>query len=140
MNSKALQRLIKVIQRQIEEELLQKTLLEKQVEDLEKAIGVIKMLLTAESDTLAKQPISYCDYYSFYSHHKNKRDELGTEVIFIKQTIEEKLESLRDLFIEKKRYELLLAKHMRAEQDVINKIENDAIDEIGIQGFRRKSE
>lgn len=140
MNIKALKQLIRVIQRQIEEELIQKSLLEKQVEDITEAIKIIKQLLLAESQALTEQPLSYYDYYAFYSHHKSKQDELETEVNLIKLSIEKKLHNLHNLFINKKQYESLVAKSIKAQQEIMNKIENAALDEIGIQNFRNSYE
>ncbi len=138
MNIKALQRLIQIAQRQIETEILEKNILEKQLNDLKNALESISFFLQNETQSLTEQPISYCDYYTFYSHHKSKKDELSLEAEITKNYIDKKTIVIYDLFIQKKRYELLITKEEQLQKNEITKIENNFLNEVGLQEFMKK--
>ena len=135
----ALQRLIKVTTKNIAEEVRNKVKLEKQSHSLVRSIQSIESFMKKEAEILSDNPNSYYDYYQFYSYHKDRINKLSTEVKKINQLINDKIETIHNLFIEKKRYQFLVEKYLAEEKKRLEKDEMQNIDEINIAKYRRKN-
>jgi len=90
----------------------------------------------AEGDVV----LSGLTYSEFLQGTLKRRAQLDEAIRQISQRIEQAREEIRDAFAELKKYEITQRERERRAREEENKKETDELNEIGIEGYRRREE
>lgn len=109
-------------------------LLERERRDLERAFEQEKEAVDRMGDEI---PFTFAGYADTV---RRQRQEIDEREAVMEKAIERAKESLMETFAELKKYEMTQAERDRLEAEERMIKENAAMDAIGLEGFRRKSE
>lgn len=108
-------------------------LLEQSRRDLESAFEKEKQAIDRDGDI-------HFTFASYAENVRKRREEIESLERALEKKIEEAKESLMETFSELKKYEMTQAERERLEAEERRIREGKIMDEIGLEGFRRKDE
>ncbi|MAI61512.1 MAG: hypothetical protein CBB87_03380 [Micavibrio sp. TMED27] len=97
--------------------------------------------LDLEREKAGEMGVEMLSYFGPYEDAvKMRAEEIDEKMIALEARIQIALDDVRTAFSEYKKIEITSRKRKEQELAVLNKKENDALDEIAIEGFRRRTE
>jgi flagellar export protein FliJ len=109
------------------------TLLERERRDLQRAFEMEKEAVTHTGDI-------HFTFAQYVEKVKRQHKELDRREAELEKQIEQAKDSLMDTFSELKKYEMTQAAREKREEEARRVKESQAMDEIGLENFRRKGE
>ncbi len=108
--------------------------------ELERQRQMLKQELQQEKENVARSGDVHFTFASYAAAMKKKREALEQDAAVLEERIERAKESLMDTFSELKKYEMTQEERARLEEEERRVKESRIMDEIGLEGFRRKGE
>jgi hypothetical protein len=135
---KSMKTLLRVKQREIDALKRQQGILEKNREDLEKTITMLADRLRDELKAAQTMPELSQFFGDFSSHIKKRQEQIHAQVRKVEAELDKIAEQVREKFSEMKKYELALAAFDKREADKRRRLEQQAMDEMGLRGYIRR--
>ena len=133
--------LVRVRKHNVEQQ--QKALAElyRRAEDLKAERDSLEAQLAIESEKARNLPPDMLGYYGAYAKKTHKEiDDIDNKRTKLEKQIEMAQERLRDAYAEQKKVEIISQRRKDAERAKQEAKESKELDEIAIDGFRRKTE
>ena len=113
----------------------------RKAEELKNERDALETQLAIESEKSKNLKPDMLEIFSAYVEQTRKTiDKIDRDREKLEQQIKMAQEQLREAFAEQKKIEIINRRRKKAERDKQEKSESKELDEIGIEGFRRKSE
>ena len=113
----------------------------RQAEELENQKVTLLTTLEEEREKVDEMGVEMLSYFGPYSKAVKERvQDIDEAASTLETRIEIAREDMREAFAELKKIEITKQNRDDAEEKAINKKESDELDEIAIEGFRRKVE
>ncbi len=107
----------------------------------EQTIAVLRDMdarLAAEQANLKSNMATAVTWAAYYEHHRQQRDNTTRLLVELRQQIELARDELGEAFRELKSFETAQAGRDRRDRDERDRKERIFLDEIGLQGYRRR--
>lgn len=108
--------------------------------ELERRKRELELALQLEKENIARSGDVHFTFASYAAAMKQKREALEQNEAALGEQIEKAKESLMETFSELKKYEMTQEERERLEEEERRVRESRVMDEIGLEGFRRKGE
>lgn len=133
MKPKFLQKLIKKIQKEIDQARIEKIEVERKIDALHIRIKELQEELVKEQIIVASTVEFSHTYENFYKTNKVRQKNIKDEIKRCEGMVEEIEEKLFDLFRTLKQYEILLNRYFEDKKERLEAAEGKFLDEIGIR-------
>lgn len=133
MKPKLLQKLIKKVQKEIDQSRLEKVQAQLKIDSLNLRLQELRDELLKEQE-LASESIEYrMTYQNYYISNKARQHNVKLEIKRVETLILEIEDRIFEEFRSMKQYEILLNRYHQAKKDRIENEESKSLDEIGIR-------
>jgi seryl-tRNA synthetase len=133
MKPKLLEKLIKKIQKEIDQSRIEKVDAERKIDQLNIRLQNLKDDLVKEQVVTSENVEFRHTYENFYKTNKTRQMNIGEEIKRLEDIVTEIEELLFEQFRTFKQYEILLNRYLQAQKDRIESEESKFLDELGIR-------
>ena len=133
MKPKLLEKLIKKIQKEIDQSRIEKVDAERKIDQLNIRLQNLKDDLVKEQVVTSENVEFRHTYENFYKTNKTRQINIGEEIKRLEGVVAEIEELLFEQFRTFKQYEILLNRYLQAQKDRIESEESKFLDELGIR-------
>ncbi len=133
MKPKLLQKLIKKVQKDIDQSRLEKVQAQLKIDALNHKLHELKEELIREQALAAESTEYRMTYQNYYISNKARQHNVKQEIKRVEALILEIEERIFEEFRSMKQYEILMNRYLQAKKDRIESEESKFLDEIGIR-------
>lgn len=137
---KSLPTLIKLCQTQIEDRRKRLTEREEQKSSLEAILDELERQMKEERDLITKNPSMAMTFEAFNKMYQEQKENTNYAIADIKRQILHLTEDVAELYMDKKKFEILLERQASKEAKKLAKKEEDELNEVALRKFSYDSD
>jgi hypothetical protein len=134
---KSMKTLLRVKQREIDALKRAQGVMEEHREQMHQALDKLQMTLVKELKTAESMPDMAHFFGDFSAHIRRRQEDIHAQLRKLEVELDKLAAQIREKFSEMKKYELALAAFNKRESDKQKRLEQQAMDEMGLRGYIR---